>query len=145
MKSAVSLAPLLWLILVLALVPVVLLLLKKSGLADRLGAGAGAGRGGLHLQGSLVLGPGQRVVALEVGHGDAKRCLLLGVTGQQITLLERLPAWAAVNPPAAEAAGSRQASAGAASNPATFQALLARALPRRSGSASARSGDGAAS
>jgi flagellar protein FliO/FliZ len=36
------------------------------------------------------LGPGQRHVTVEVGEGDDKRWLLLGVTGQQISRLHEM-------------------------------------------------------
>jgi flagellar protein FliO/FliZ len=79
---------LLWLLLVLALIPAVLLLLKRSGLAGRL-ARRGPGAALMSLRESLVLGPGQRLVAVDLGSGLQRQCLLLGVTNQQVTLLHR--------------------------------------------------------
>ncbi|MEY4748228.1 MAG: hypothetical protein RIQ60_442 [Pseudomonadota bacterium] len=91
--TSAALAPLLWLLLVLALIPLVLLLLKRSGLANRLAGRFGRAAGAapmLVLRESLALGPNQRVVAVEVGGGAQRYCLLLGVTGQQITPLQTL-------------------------------------------------------
>ena len=38
----------------------------------------------------LPLSPNQRLVTVEVGRGDARRWLVLGVTGQQITTLHEM-------------------------------------------------------
>ncbi len=76
-----------WFVAVLALIPLSLWWLKRSGLA------------GGRLQGTAalmqpvaqhVLGPGQRVVTLEVGAGADKVWLVLGVTAQQITPLHTM-------------------------------------------------------
>ncbi|MDP4302056.1 FliO/MopB family protein [Leptothrix discophora] len=82
---------LLWLIVVVAAIPAALWLLKRSGMAGRLGGGA-AGIG-LKQVGALALGPQQRVVAVEVGSGEARRWLLLGVTPQQVSTLHVMDAW----------------------------------------------------
>jgi flagellar protein FliO/FliZ len=105
--KATNFAPLLWLMLVLVLIPATLLLLKRSGLAARLGGQRGAAApAGLVLRDSLVIGPNQRVVALEVGHGAERRLLVLGVTAQQITTLHTLA------PLPGEAADAAEASDG---------------------------------
>ncbi len=39
---------------------------------------------------SVVVGPNQRVVTVEVGQGEAKTCLVLGVTAQNIHCLHVL-------------------------------------------------------
>jgi flagellar protein FliO/FliZ len=97
MKSA-SLAPLLWLVLVLVLIPIVLMVVKRSSLLTRL-AGGLAGRFGvppvlpqLVLRESLAIGPNQRVLAVEVGSGAQRQWLLLGVTAQQISTLHTMDA-----------------------------------------------------
>ncbi|RZS47602.1 FliO/MopB family protein [Sphaerotilus mobilis] len=82
---------LLWLIVVVAAIPVALWLLKRSGMAGRLG-GAAAGMG-LKQVGALALGPQQRLVAVEVGRGEQRRWLLLGVTPQQVSTLQVLDSW----------------------------------------------------
>ncbi|MGY0197777.1 FliO/MopB family protein [Leptothrix sp. BB-4] len=107
---------LLWLIVVVAAIPAALWLLKRSGMAGRLGAGAGGI--GLKQVGALVLGPQQRVVAVEVGSGDQRQWLLLGVTPQQISTLQVLPQW----PGAAEPVGATNLPAG------SFGVELARRL-----------------
>ena len=53
---------------------------------------------------AVSLGPQQRLVTVEVGSGDARTCLVLGVTAQQITCLHVLPAPASAQTPAAAAA-----------------------------------------
>jgi flagellar protein FliO/FliZ len=91
--KAGNFTPLLWLLLVLVLIPATLALLKRSGLATRLGAVRGTpSAAGFVLRDSLVIGPNQRVVALEVGQGAERRWLVLGVTPQQITALHTLAA-----------------------------------------------------
>ena len=57
---------------------------------------------------SVVVGPNQRVVTVEVGHGEAKTCLVLGVTAQNIHCLHVLgqPAPAAPAPTPVTFAGA---------------------------------------
>ncbi|PXW91943.1 flagellar protein FliO/FliZ [Sphaerotilus hippei] len=79
--------PLVWLVVIVALIPAALLLLRRSrvgGLLVRPAQG-----GGPRLVASLGLGPQQRVVTIEVGEGEARRCLVLGVTPHQITALHQ--------------------------------------------------------
>ena len=72
----------LWFLAILALIPISLWLLKRSP------AGAGASQGsGLRNVASLALSPTQRIVTLEVGHGDDRRWLVLGVTPTNISTL----------------------------------------------------------
>jgi flagellar protein FliO/FliZ len=140
MKAA-NFAPLLWLMLVLVLIPLVLLALKRSGLAARLGADRGRAPGaGLALRDSLVIGPNQRVVTLEVGQGDQRRWLVLGVTPQQITPLHTL-----MPPPDSVPMRGDAATVGAtvgadhASLRPSFEAMLARVrgtAARRTGASS---------
>ena len=60
-------------------------LLKRTPL------GRGAGMPGVMRQvGALPLSPSQRVVTIEVGDGEGKRWLVLGVTAQSITEREAL-------------------------------------------------------
>ena len=76
-----------WLVVVLAMIPACLWLLKRSG------AGGLAGNGEprlLKTVAQLPLGPGQRVVTVEVQAGDERTWLVLGVTGQQISTLHTL-------------------------------------------------------
>ena len=79
-----SLAPALWFLAVLALIPLALWLLKRSPVH---GLNAQAG---VRVVGSTYLGPSQRLVTVALGEGEQRRCLLLGVSGQQIQLLQEL-------------------------------------------------------
>ncbi|MBB3196513.1 FliO/MopB family protein [Roseateles terrae] len=80
-----SLAPLLWFLAILALIPVVLWLLKRTPLG-------GAALGGhLRTVAQLVIAPSQRIVIVEVGQGDDRQWLVLGITGQQIRTLHVMP------------------------------------------------------
>ena len=78
--------PALWFLAIVALIPLALWLLKRSpmqgGLVQR----------GTKVVGSTYLGPGQRLLTVDVGEGEAKRWLLLGATAHQINLLTELPA-----------------------------------------------------
>jgi len=76
---------LLWFVAVIALIPLALWLLKRTPL------GRGAGMPGVMRQvGALPLSSGQRVVTIEVGDGEGKRWLVLGVTAQSITTLHTM-------------------------------------------------------
>ena len=89
-----GLTSLLWFIAILVMIPVALWLLKRTPLG-----GAGA-RGPMRCVAALPLAPNQRIVTIEVGEGDARRWLVLGVTAQNITTLHtmRPPADDASNP-----------------------------------------------
>jgi flagellar protein FliO/FliZ len=85
MSASSAFSSLLWFIAILALIPAALWLLKRTP------AGAAASMPGLlRTVATLPLAPGQRVVTVEVGHGDARRWLVLGVTAQQITTLHEM-------------------------------------------------------
>ena len=92
------LGPLLAFVLILALIPAALWLLKRSPL------GGASGNSGLRLVGALALSPSQRLVTVEVGSGDDRRWLVLGVSSAGIQTLHSLPPQAEpVAPPAAHA------------------------------------------
>jgi len=104
---------LLWFVAVVAAIPAVLWLLKRSG---RFGPAGAAGT--LRSIAALPLSPSQRLVTVEVGTGAERRWLVLGVTPQSITTLHTMaPQDDAVPPPAAPA------------DP--FAQLLAKLQPRR--------------
>jgi len=85
-----SLMSLLWLALVLLSIPAALWLLRRSGWA---GAGAAAANApAMRVLSQTPLGPQQRLLLVEVGEGESRCRLLLGVTAQQVTLLHQLPA-----------------------------------------------------
>jgi flagellar protein FliO/FliZ len=84
MTASSAFSSLFWFIAVLALIPVALWLLKRTP------AGGAAVAGFMRTVAVLPLAPGQRIVTVEVGRGDARRWLVLGVTGQQITTLHEM-------------------------------------------------------
>jgi flagellar protein FliO/FliZ len=76
-----SLLPFVWFILILCLIPAVLWLLKRTPL------GGSAASGVMRLVAQLPIAPNQRLLTVEVGQGDDRRWLVLGVTGAQINTL----------------------------------------------------------
>ena len=84
MSTASWLSSLAWFIAILALIPVALWLLKRTP------AGGAAAQGLMRSVAVLPLAPNQRLVTVEVGRGDARRWLVLGVTGQSITTLHEM-------------------------------------------------------
>ena len=79
---------LLWFIAIVALIPLVLWLLKRSPAGARFGGGTSAGA--MRQIATLPLATGQRIVTVEVGQGDARCWLVLGVTPQSITTLHTM-------------------------------------------------------
>ena len=75
---------LLWFVAILAAIPLALWLLRRTP------AGGVSAAGALRTVAVLSLSPSQRIVTVEVGRGDARRWLVLGVTGQQITTLHEM-------------------------------------------------------
>ncbi len=68
---------------VVALIPIALWLLRRTPL--------GAAHGGpVRVVAALPLAPNQRLVTVEVGHGDERRWLVLGVTPQGISTLHAM-------------------------------------------------------
>lgn len=114
----VGVQSLLWFVAIVAAIPLALWLLKRSAL------GAGAGSAAMRSVGVLALSGGQRIVTVEVGQGEDRRWLVLGVTAQQITTLHTMA------PQAAPATASVPGSA--------FAPLLQRAIGRAPGHASPR-------
>jgi flagellar protein FliO/FliZ len=74
----------LWFVAIIALIPIALWLLKRTPI------GATGGDGVMRHISSLPLAPGQRVVTIEVGSGDERRWLVLGVTAQNIHTLHTM-------------------------------------------------------
>jgi flagellar protein FliO/FliZ len=84
--------PLLAFIGIVALIPIALWLLRRSGYA-------GAGQDGLmRTVSSLSLSPSQRVVVVELGQGATARWLVLGVTNDNINCLTQMEPPAEVPP-----------------------------------------------
>ncbi len=96
---------------VLVMIPVALWLLKRTPL------GAAASQGTMRLVAALPLAPNQRLLTVEVGSGDDRRWLVLGVTPGGINTLHtmapqaELPAAASTLPFAQLLARSRGAAA----------------------------------
>ena len=79
---------------IIAMIPVALWLLKRTPI------GGGAALGTMRAVAVLPLSNSQRLVTVEVGQGDDRQWLVLGVTPQQITTLHTM-APGADAPPAA--------------------------------------------
>jgi flagellar protein FliO/FliZ len=80
-----GLSSLLSFIVIIAMIPVALWLLKRTPM------GGGAARGLMRNVAVLPLSPNQRIVTIEVGTGEERRWLVLGVTAQNITTLYTMP------------------------------------------------------
>ena len=77
----------LWFLVIVAAIPLTLWLLKRSGVAH----GALGGAPALFKTVSqLSIGQGQRLVAVEVGQGDERQWLVLGVTPHSINTLHTM-------------------------------------------------------
>jgi flagellar protein FliO/FliZ len=105
---------------ILALIPAALWLLKRTPLG-----GSQGGSAPMRLVGALPLAPNQRLVTVEVGQGDDRRWLVLGVTPAGIRTLHTLP-------PQAEAPVT------ATANGLGFAQLLGRQRARNAGDSDAQ-------
>jgi len=94
------LGPLAAFVAVLVLIPVVLWLLKRTPLGA-----AAAASGGMRVVAALPLAPSQRLLTVEVGQGEDRRWLVLGVTPAGIRTLHTMPPQAATAAPAPAAGG----------------------------------------
>jgi flagellar protein FliO/FliZ len=97
MTASSGLGALLWFIAILALIPVALWLLKRTPIG-----GASAG-GMMRSVAALPLSASQRIVTIEVGQGESRRWLVLGVTPQSITTLHTMEPGADAGAPTAPA------------------------------------------
>ena len=79
-----TLFPILWFVAIVAMIPLALWLLKRTPM------GGGAATGVLRTVAMLPLSPNQRLITVEVGQGDERRWLVLGVTPQQISCLHTM-------------------------------------------------------
>ena len=79
-----GMSSLLWFIAIIAMIPVALWLLKRTPM------GGGASGNVMRSVASLPLSATQRIVTVEVGQGDERRWLVLGVTAQSITTLHTM-------------------------------------------------------
>jgi flagellar protein FliO/FliZ len=85
MNAPSLLGPVAAFVLILALIPAALWLLKRTPM------GAAASNGPMRLVASLPLAPNQRLLTVEVGSGEDRRWLVLGVTPAGIHTLHTLP------------------------------------------------------
>lgn len=94
--TSTGLTSLLWFIAIIVMIPVALWLLKRTPMG-------GAGSHGLMRSVAVLpISPNQRLLTVEVGSGDERRWLVLGVTAQSITTLHSMaPQDGAVATPAA--------------------------------------------
>jgi flagellar protein FliO/FliZ len=106
---------LLWFIAIIAMIPVALWLLKRTPM------GGAASNHLMRSVSALPLSQSQRIVTVEVGQGDERRWLVLGVTAHSITTLHTMA-------PQAETA------AGAAAATAPFAQLLGKLRQNSGGS-----------
>ena len=84
MASSGWLTSLLWFVAIIAMIPLALWLLKRTPM------GGTASNGVMRVVAALPLSTSQRVVTVEVGQGETRRWLVLGVTPQNITTLHTL-------------------------------------------------------
>jgi len=79
-----GLSSLLWFIAIIAMIPLALWLLKRTPM------GGASAHGLMRSVAALPISPSQRIVTIEVGTGDERRWLVLGVTPQNITTLHSM-------------------------------------------------------
>lgn len=84
----------LWFIAIVAMIPAALWLLKRTPM------GGGAASGVMRSVAMLPLSPSQRIVTVEVGQGEERKWLVLGVTAQTITTLHTMAPQGDVSPSA---------------------------------------------
>ena len=83
-----GISSLIWFIAIVALIPLALWLLKRTPAGARFSGGANAGV--MRHIAALPLSPSQRLVTVEVGSGEDRRWLVLGVTPSSITTLHSM-------------------------------------------------------
>jgi flagellar protein FliO/FliZ len=79
-----GLSSLFWFVAVVALIPLVLWLVKRTPM------GRASGTGAMRSISVLPLSASQRIVTVEVGRGESRCWLVLGVTGQSINTLHTM-------------------------------------------------------
>jgi flagellar protein FliO/FliZ len=112
MPTGSLISSLAWFIAIVALIPLALWLLRRTP------AAGGSANGVMRSVAVLALAPNQRLVTVEVGHGPARRWLLLGVTAQSITTLHEM--------------APQDDAPGATPTATTFSQLLGRLYERKS-------------
>lgn len=84
MTTGSLLTSLMWFVAILAMIPLALWLLKRTPM------GGGGMHGVMRNVATLPLSANQRIVTVEVGQGEARRWLVLGITPQSITALHTM-------------------------------------------------------
>ncbi|HEX3138563.1 MAG TPA: flagellar biosynthetic protein FliO [Rhizobacter sp.] len=82
--AATNFSSLLWFIAIIVMIPAALWLLKRTPM------GGGAAQGQMRSVAMLSLAPNQRIVTIEVGQGEQRQWLVLGVTANSITTLHTM-------------------------------------------------------
>ena len=88
-----GLSSLLWFCAIIAAIPITLWFLKRTPL------GSAGGAGVMKSVAMLPLSTSQRIVTVEIGSGDDRRWLVLGVTPASITTLHTMAPQEAASPP----------------------------------------------
>src|SRR6187402_2468500 len=83
---------LVWFGIVLVMIPVALRLLKRTPM------GGGATQGLMRSVSVLPLSTNQRILTVEVGHGEDRQWLVLGITASNITTLHTMAPQSVVPP-----------------------------------------------
>ena len=91
-----------WFIAVVALIPLALWFLKRTPMGARLSQGP------MKTVASLALSPSQKLVTVEVGQGDERRWLVLGVASGGVSLLYTLTPTVSADMPPTPAQGFAQ-------------------------------------
>jgi flagellar protein FliO/FliZ len=81
---------LLWFVVILLTIPAALWLLKRTPMGGGKGFGVAVDDGLPRNIGTLALSPQQRIVTVEIGQGNQRQWLLLGVTPNSITTLHSM-------------------------------------------------------
>ena len=101
MNPAMPMSALLWFAAIVVMIPLALWLLTRTPL------GGAASTAGMRSISALALSNTQRLLTVEVGQGDQRRWLVLGVTPHTISVLHTMePAPDAVTPAGATALGA---------------------------------------
>ena len=85
MNNTPGIASLLWFVVIVALIPFGLRMLKRTPIGN-----LGGTPGLMRSVAVLPLSPQHRIVTVEVGRGEERRWLVLGVTAQGITTLHTM-------------------------------------------------------
>lgn len=128
MSASAGFTSLLWFIAIIAMIPLALWLLKRTSV------GGAAGHGVMRSVAVLPISTSQRIVTVEVGSGEDRRWLVLGVTPNSITTLHNMAPQSEVATPMGF--GIDQASPLAKAMAPAFSQLLARFKRDGAGTAS---------